>query len=145
MLWYDAKMKNYLLFIEFLHKKKFIQAKVNPLLVVDKLEYMTNIEKIRAESKDQKMKADVSVYLNRELTEQESLLRVFDYKEEDELIDLELKKNFFYVINPEGRIIDCAKIYSFLHEENIFKRITAKISKDIDERINKKEDDPNKR
>lgn len=91
------------------------------------------------------MKADVSVYLNRDLTEQESLLRAFDYKEEDELIDLELKKNFFYVINPEGRIIDCAKIYSFLHEENIFKRITAKISKDIDERINKKEDDPNKR
>ena len=24
VLWYDAKMKNYLLFIEHLHKKKFI-------------------------------------------------------------------------------------------------------------------------
>ena len=56
--------------------------------------------------------------------------------EEDQEIDLDLKKNFFYVINPDGRIIDCAKIYSFLHEENIFKRITAKVSKDIDERIN---------
>ncbi len=51
-------------------------------------------------------------------------------------MDLDLKKGFFYVINPEGRIIDCAKIYSFLHEDNIFKRITAKISKDIDDRIN---------
>jgi hypothetical protein len=40
VLWYDAKMKNYLLFIEFLHKKKFIQAKVNTILVVDKPEYM---------------------------------------------------------------------------------------------------------
>lgn len=48
-----------------------------------------------------------------------------------------MKKNFFYVINPEARIIDCAKIYSFLHEQNIFKRITSKVSKDIDDRINK--------
>ena len=47
MLWYDAKMKNYLLFIEYLHKKKFIQAKVNTILVVDKPEYLTNIEKIK--------------------------------------------------------------------------------------------------
>lgn len=39
------------------------------------------------------------------------------------------------MVNPEGRIIDCAKIYSFLHEENIFRRITARISKDIDTRI----------
>lgn len=51
---------------------------------------------------------------------------------------MELKKNFFYVINPEGKIIDCAKIYSFLHEQNIYKRITAKIAKDIDDRINEK-------
>lgn len=56
VLWYDAKMKNYLLFIEYLHKKKFIQAKVNTILVVDKPEYMSNIEKIKAESKDEKMK-----------------------------------------------------------------------------------------
>ena len=48
-----------------------------------------------------------------------------------------MKKNFFYVINPEGQIIDCAKIYSFLHENNIYKRIVSKVSKDVDERINK--------
>ena len=47
VLWYDAKMKNYLLFIEYLHKKKFIQAKVNTILVVEKPEYLTNIEKIK--------------------------------------------------------------------------------------------------
>ena len=69
VLWYDAKMKNYLLFIEFLHKKKFIQAKVNTVLVVDKPEYMTNIEIIKKESKDEKMKADVCVMLKRELSE----------------------------------------------------------------------------
>ena len=56
VLWYDAKMKNYLLFIEYLHKKKFIQAKVSTILVVDKQEYMENIEKIKKESKDEKMK-----------------------------------------------------------------------------------------
>ena len=49
-------MKNYLLFIEYLHKKKFIQAKVSTILVVDKQEYMENIEKIKKESKDEKMK-----------------------------------------------------------------------------------------
>ena len=86
------------------------------------------------------MKADVCVMLKRDLTEQEKLLRAFTpgNSSEEEKASLELKKNFFYVINPEGRIIDCAKIYSFLHEENIFKRITAKVSKDIDERINSK-------
>ena len=69
VLWYDAKMKNYLLFIEHLHKKKFIQAKVNPILVVDKLEYMSNIEKIKGESKDEKMKQDVKVMLKRTLSD----------------------------------------------------------------------------
>lgn len=72
--------------------------------------------------------------LKRDLTDQEKLLR--DFAREEDVTELELKKNFFYVVNPEGKIIDCAKIYSFLHEDNIFKRITAKISKDIDDRIN---------
>ena len=108
--------------------------------MVDKPEYLTNIEKIKGESKDERMKADVCVMLKRDLTEQEKLLRAFapGTNEDEERAPLDLKKNFFYVVNPEGRIIDCAKIYSFLHEENIFKRITAKVSKDIDERINSK-------
>lgn len=65
VFWYDAKMKNYLLFLEYLHKKKFIQAKVQTILVVDKPEYMTNILKIRAESKDERLKQDVQVMLKR--------------------------------------------------------------------------------
>lgn len=52
----------------------------------------------------------------------------------DEVVELELKKNFYYVINPDGRIVDCAKIYSFLHEDNIYKRISARVSKDVDDR-----------
>jgi hypothetical protein len=86
------------------------------------------------------MKADVQVMLKRDLSEQEQLMRTFANGKADEnipVVELELKKNFFYVINPEGKIIDCAKIYSFLHEENIFKRITAKVSKDIDDRLNR--------
>ena len=50
-------------------------------------------------------------------------------------IELDVKQSFFYVINPECEIIDCAKIYSFLHEENIFKRIIAKTCKDADKRM----------
>jgi Zn-finger protein len=53
------------------------------------------------------------------------------------MIDLDMKKNFFYVINPDGQIIDCAKIYSFLHENNIYQRIMAKILKNVDERTAK--------
>lgn len=56
-------------------------------------------------------------------------------------MELELKKSYFYVINPEGKIIDMAKIYSFLHEKNVHKRITARISKDIDDRITQKKDE----
>lgn len=58
-------------------------------------------------------------------------------KEDDERVELDLKKNFYYVINSEGKIIDCAKIYSFLHEDNIYKRITSRINKDVDDRVNK--------
>jgi hypothetical protein len=54
--------------------------------------------------------------------------------EEEEEIELDLKKNFFYVVNPDGRIIDCAKIYSFMHEDNIYQRLIAKTLKDVDER-----------
>lgn len=75
--------------------------------------------------------------LTRDLTDEESQMRSIasEDNKDGEVMDLELKKNFFYVLNPEGKIIDCAKIYSFLHEDNIFKRVTAKISKDIDARI----------
>ena len=79
--------------------------------------------------------------LKKNLTEQESLMRSFGVDEgesSEPSIELDLKKNFFYVVNPAGKIIDCAKIYSFLHEDNIYKRITAKINKDIDLRINEK-------
>ena len=46
VLWYDAKMKNYLMFLEYLHKKNFTIASVNAILIVDKQEYMQNIQKI---------------------------------------------------------------------------------------------------
>lgn len=49
-----------------------------------------------------------------------------DSGENEQTIDLDVKKNFFYVIDPDGKIIDCAKIYSFLHEDNIYQRIVAK-------------------
>jgi len=74
---------------------------------------------------------EYQVMLKRDLTDQESLLRTFGTdtsstdsdaaaEQSDEPIELDLKTKFFYVVNPEGRIIDCAKIYSFLHEDNIY-------------------------
>lgn len=58
--------------------------------------------------------------LKRTLTEEERLLRSLNHMPSDDEIELELKKNFFYVLSPEGQVIDCAKIYSFLHENNIY-------------------------
>ena len=46
-----------------------------------------------------------------------------------------MKKKFYYVVSPNSEIVDCAKIYSFLHEKNIFRRVTAKVSKHVDQRI----------
>ena len=46
-----------------------------------------------------------------------------------------MKKNFYYVIGPSTEVVDCAKIYSFLHEDNIFKRITARVAKHADSKI----------
>ena len=51
------------------------------------------------------------------------------------MIDLDIKKNFYYVVAPGGEVVDCAKIYSFLHEDNIFKRVTARVAKHVDSRI----------
>lgn len=48
IFWYDAKMKNYLDFLEYLQEKKFIQAEIDAYLVVDKKEFLQNIEKIKA-------------------------------------------------------------------------------------------------
>ncbi len=47
-----------------------------------------------------------------------------------------MKKNFYYVISPDGEVVDCAKIYSFLHEDNIYKRIIARVNKHVDSKIN---------
>lgn len=54
------------------------------MLVVDKPEYMLNIEKIKNESKDEKLKADVSVYLKRDITDQERLMHSFSQEKESE-------------------------------------------------------------
>jgi hypothetical protein len=84
---------------------------------------------------DNTVKDLYKVLLKRPLTKEEQLLKsIMDQLEDDE-IELELKKNFFYVINPEGKVIDCAKIYSFLHENNIYQRIIAKVAQDMDQRI----------
>jgi hypothetical protein len=68
------------------------------------------------------------------LTSQEELLLSFSEEKSEESTELDMKKNFFYVINPDQKIIDCASIYSFMHEDNIHSRLIAKILKDHDER-----------
>ena len=94
------------------------------------------------------LKDRFKVMLKRDLTDEESLLRTFgdgtevkeekveeekkDGEEEKAEIDLDMKKKFYYVLSPNCEVVDCAKIYSFLHENNIFRRVTAKVSKHVD-------------
>ena len=125
ILWYDAKMQNFLNLLEYLNKKRLTNARVNCFLIVDRPEYVENVQKIKDAASNKKLRDQLQVALKRDLTDQESLMHSFSdetpgEESEDATIDLDLKKNFFYVINPEGRIIDCAKIYSFLHENNIY-------------------------
>lgn len=56
--------------------------------------------------------------------------------EDEDVMEIEFDKNFYYVISPDGKVVDCAKIYSFLHENNIYQRIIAKVAQDLDRRIN---------
>ena len=59
------------------------------------------------------------------------------FSKSEDVLDLELRKGFYYVVNPDGLIIDCAKIYSFIHEDNIYQRIMARITQDVDLRTQK--------
>jgi hypothetical protein len=54
------------------------------------------------------------------MTKEESLVRTFDKPLNEDTVNLEMKKGFYYLVNPDGTVIDCAKIYSFLHEDNIY-------------------------
>ena len=49
-------MKNYLNLLEFLDKRKLVQAKVKAYLIVDKSEYAENVNKIKQGASDQKLK-----------------------------------------------------------------------------------------
>ena len=137
ILWYDLKMINYTNLLSNLEKRRLNQANIVPMLVVDQPAIAENVEKIRDECTDDVLKGKIQVVLKRELSDQEQLLSTFG--EDDtlsatqETIDLEMKRNFFYVVNPRGKIIDCAEIYSFLHEDNMYQRIVAKILRDVDE------------
>ncbi len=59
VFWYDAKMKNYLSFIEYVLAKRYVQVKITGILIVDKKEYLDNIEKIKRESKNDNLKKEV--------------------------------------------------------------------------------------
>ena len=121
-------MKNYTNLLEFLNKKRLVSAKIKTYLVVKKEEIAQGVDEIRnSASQNNLIKSQIQILLKRQLSDQESLMHSFEENgSNQEQIDLDLKKNFFYVIDPDGKIIDCAKIYSFLHEDNIYQRIVAK-------------------
>lgn len=69
VFWYDAKMKNYLTFIEYVLDKKYVHAKISGILIVEKKEYLDNIEKIKRESKNDNLKKKVTALLKVDLSD----------------------------------------------------------------------------
>ena len=51
VFWHDSKMKNYELFVEYLLKKKLVQARIVPILVVDKQAYVDRVREIWADQR----------------------------------------------------------------------------------------------
>ena len=94
------------------------QARIKTCLVVDKPEHAEKSSEIFEE-----LKKRANILLKRDLSDQESMILNFSKERtvgaDPSAIDLEIKKKFFYVINPDGKIIDLAQIYQFLHEDNI--------------------------
>ena len=74
VLWYDSKMKTYELFIEYLAKKRFVQADIMPILVVDKETHMEKVRELWETATDDRpaaIKQRFQVLLRRDLTDQE--------------------------------------------------------------------------
>ena len=69
MFWYDAKMKNYLNFVQYILAKRYVHAKITVILIVDKKEFLENIEKIKRESKNDNLKKEVQALIKYELTD----------------------------------------------------------------------------
>lgn len=84
VLWYDSKMRNYELFVEYLARKRLAQAEIQPILVVDKEAHLDKVREIWQNSQgNEQVRDKFTVLLLRELTDQESLLRTFGVKEGD--------------------------------------------------------------
>ena len=43
VFWYDPKMKNYQLLLEYIINKRLVQADIQPVLVVDKESHMQKV------------------------------------------------------------------------------------------------------
>jgi hypothetical protein len=69
VLWYDAKMKNYLMFLEYVQKKRMVHANIRGILIVDRPEYLANVEKIKSESSNKELRDEVIVMKKKVLNE----------------------------------------------------------------------------
>ena len=81
ILWYDAKMVNYINLIKFIEARKLATVRIAPYLLVDKQDQAENVSKIRDQSQDQKLRSQIQVALTRELSEEEQLLLSFSGEE----------------------------------------------------------------
>ena len=78
-------MKNYVGLLEYIQNKGRVlsnQQRLKSYLVVDQREYAENVEEIRENASDPKMRSLIQVLLKRQLSDQESLLLSFDNEDE---------------------------------------------------------------
>ena len=73
VFWYDARMKNYLNILEYVMNRTFLTSKITIVLVVDKFEFIKNIEKIKNESKNEKLKGEVIALVKQPILDTDKL------------------------------------------------------------------------
>ena len=114
-MWYDAKLANYLSLLEDLRNKRIATNSYQAVLVVDKEEHLDNIGKMKKLDTNRKDNLRVMLWKGHlSMSATERLVQSFEVDEgTKEGKELEIKKNFYYVLDPESKVIDCAKIYSF--------------------------------
>ncbi|CAI2366906.1 unnamed protein product [Moneuplotes crassus] len=75
ILWYDARMKNYIDLVQQLPKKRIATKRIKAVLIVEKLEHMSKVYSIETEAKDRSFKRNPRVFNEKVVEEKTKYLK----------------------------------------------------------------------
>ena len=133
VVWADHNFQLFTQLMESLEKKRFAFPQITLVFAVP-LEKENMAESEKLDTFRDRMKFEKSAVSEKWKKGFEVLLIDLEKNSGTALMEgdrLKLRRSFFYIIAPDGGVVDCAHIFSFQHERNLFKRIGAKISSSI--------------